>query len=79
MTYVLLRAWEREDLTLDDVVVVGVYDSFDDLEAKVNHITRVNPQYPMVQLSGTAWRIGPDEDEGFFGYKPMNLRAVVVK
>ncbi len=50
----------------------------DALERCLCSIERQNPQYPLRQLGAESWRIGPegdDEDEGFFGNKPVYLRA----
>lgn len=59
-----------------DVTVHAVYSTHDALIARVERIGKANPQYPLERLGADAWRIGPDEDEGFFGNKPVRLRAI---
>lgn len=59
--------------------VMGVYSKREDLEARIQRITQANKKYPMRQLSTNVWRVGPDEDEGFFGNHPVYLFAVESK
>lgn len=59
--------------------VMGVYGTVELLRKKIENIEKANPQYPMVQVGETSWRIGPDEDEGFFGNRPIYLRAQLAK
>lgn len=61
----------------DGVTTVhAVYEEREDLEARVSRIAKANSQYEMQTLAPNLWRIGPEEDEGFFGNKPIVLRAV---
>lgn len=63
----------------DDTAVHGVYALRADLDARVERIGKRNPRYPLERLGSYMWRIGPTEDEGFFGNKPVYLRAVETK
>lgn len=62
----------------DWTTAMAVYADRDDLMARVERIAKANPQYPMERLGADSWRIGPDEDEGFFSNEPVYLRAVYV-
>lgn len=55
--------------------ILGIYAARDDLVARVGKIAKANGQYPMRQLGDGFWRIGPEEDEGFFGHRPVLLYA----
>ena len=57
--------------------VVAVYADKEQLLARIERMARANPQYPMRSIGKyeNCWTIGPDEDEGFFGNKPVTLRA----
>lgn len=70
---VLLRYAERRDSSPEDVVVMGVYPVLSDIEARISRIAKTNPQYPMIRISASHWRLGPDEDEGFFGNKVIHF------
>lgn len=61
----------------DHTKVLGVYAEWEPLLARLERIQKANKQYAMVEESPYRWRIGPDpdEDEGFFGNKPVYLRA----
>jgi len=75
--FVLLRWSEFQgNAEPDDVRVYSVHRSFEEVEAKLDRIRRANPQYELRQLSDHFWRIGPDEDEGFFGNRPVYLKLV---
>lgn len=56
-----------------DVVVVGIYSTMEQVEARIARIAKANPQYEMIPYGNSMWRLGPDEDEdeGFFGNKPI--------
>lgn len=56
--------------------VMGVYASRDDLLARVERIAKANKQYPMRTVGDNGWIVGPEDDEGFFGPTPVELRAV---
>jgi hypothetical protein len=60
----------------DDRVVHAVYSDRAALEARVERIGKANTKYPLEQLSADVWRIGPAEEQGFFGDKPVYLWAV---
>lgn len=60
---------------LDVVKILGVYKEWDDLLGRLGRIRQANKQYPMAELSPYHWRLGPEEDEGFFGHAPVYLRA----
>lgn len=66
-TYVMIRLREREDFESDDMSVIGVYDSMEKVETRLKSIQRANPKYGLMKVGSTMWRIGPEEDEGFFG------------
>lgn len=59
----------------DDATVHSVHADRASLNARIDRIARTNQQYKMRQLSENFWRIGPDDDEGFFGNRPVYLRA----
>jgi hypothetical protein len=63
-----------------DVRVTAVYPSYEALSARVDRIAKANRQYPMRphryrDQPPMAWTVGPEEDEGLFGNKPVYLRA----
>ena len=60
----------------DEVAVPHcICESWDGVERVIANIERHNSQYPMRRVGELAWRIGPEEDEGFFGHKPMLFQA----
>jgi hypothetical protein len=63
---------------LDEVKVMAVYETVQDLLDRVERIRKANSQYPLTG-SYPSWRIGPEEDEGFFGNQPIHLKAQEVK
>jgi len=69
--WVLLR--ERSDHTTAHAVCADRAS----LERKLDSI-RCNNPYPLRQVGDNSWTIGPTEDEGFFGNKPLHLSAVEV-
>lgn len=69
--WVLLREADNGDTS-----VHAVYRTRADLDARMERLGERNPQYPLERMSADAWRIGPEEDEGFFGNKPLWFRAV---
>lgn len=71
--WVLIKATDHDHGT--DFKVIGVYEDRADLDARVSRIASVNSQYPMQQLGANTWQIGPLEDEGFFGARPVRLVA----
>lgn len=75
---VLLRWRDTPEATPGDTVVHAVLPDRDALERRLGRVQRANPQYQLEQLSENFWRIGPDEDPGFFGDKPMFFRVVEV-
>lgn len=77
LPYVLMRWMDRyrEPAHPDEVVVVGIYPDMAAVEERVGRLARANPQYPLVKLGETMWRIGPDEDEGFFGNRAVWIAA----
>jgi hypothetical protein len=56
--------------------VLGVYPTPEQLDARVGRIARANSQYRLRRLGDDAWIIGPEDDEGFFGNRPLRLYAV---
>lgn len=56
-----------------DVSVIGAYLDIKAVEERIQRIAKANPQYQMEKLSEVHWRIGPDEDEGFFGHRPVHI------
>ena len=56
----------------------AVYTAREALDARVRRIGARNPQYPLRSVGKNHWTIGPTEDEGFFGDKPVHLDAVEV-
>lgn len=76
MVYVLLRQFEPRDTDHEppEVRVLGVYTTPELVTAKVDRIHKANAQYPLQTLvPGERWRIGPTEDEGFFGNRPVEM------
>lgn len=75
------KAWvltrQRDDS--DDFIVMGVYMTEESLADRIVRVAGSNKQYKMAQLydgpERKVWRIGPEEDEGFFGNKPMTIIA----
>lgn len=63
----------------DSTKILGVYREWDDLIARLENIRKINNKYPMSELSPYSWRLGPEEDEGFFGHQPLYLRAEIAK
>lgn len=56
--------------------VMGVYDTIDQVRARVAKIAKANARYPMREVfADRMWRVGPTEDEGFFGMQPVYLRC----
>lgn len=76
--WVLLKERVRSRPTTDTgaTSVIGVYASRDDLLARVQRIAKANSQYPMRTVGDNGWVVGPEDDEGFFGHSPVELRAV---
>lgn len=72
--WVLCRARDGDDA----VKVVGVFADLAGVEARIAQIAARNPQHPMRRSDPSVprWRIGPDDDQGFFGHRPMRLWAV---
>lgn len=58
---------------------MAVYRCLADLLDRVERIGRANKQYPLRALGDRLWVVGPEGDEGFFGNKPVYLRAVETK
>lgn len=73
--WVLLKWSERPEFSPGDVVVHSVHDSYAALEAKLERIASKNAMYPLTKIGQSLWRIGPEEDQGFFGHRPVYLRA----
>lgn len=71
------KVWVLLKETDSHTTAHAVYTNHLDLLARVERIGKANP-YPLERLGADVWRIGPDEDEGFFGNKPVYLRAVHV-
>lgn len=65
----------RERIGSDGVSAHCVCSTMDDIEQVIESIAnhRDNRKYPMRQGSARSWTIGPTEDEGFFGHKPMRF------
>lgn len=77
--WVLLQRFDRSrnpDEAAEPGKVLGVYDDRAELDQRVERIAAANRQYPLRQRGPDAWVIGPDEDEGFFGNRPVLLFAV---
>lgn len=72
--WVLLRERGGQERTAH-----AVYDLRDDLLARLRRIAARNSQYPLRSLGENVWEIGPEEDEGFFGNKPVTFYAVRVE
>lgn len=77
-TWVLLKNTARRpgEESVEPSQVLGVYDDYTALEARVKRIAKANSKYPMRNVGERAWVIGPDYDEGFFGHRPVHLWAV---
>lgn len=60
-------------------VPIGVYSTSRGVEKRLQSIEKANPQYELVETSKHSWRIGPEEDEGFFGHKQVSLRVQQVR
>jgi hypothetical protein len=59
--------------------VMGVYESHDDLLARIERVRKANSQYPLTEIRPNWWTVGPEDDEGFFGNRPVYLKAVEAK
>lgn len=73
MVHVLLK--ERAG----SVSVLGVYDAYEGVRGRLLNIEKANPQYPLRPCGDRTWTMGPEEDEGFFGDKPVTLWVVEAK
>lgn len=74
--WVLLKWYEGRNMSPDDVTVHSIHESEQSVLDRIEVIRKANKQYPLRQIGrGLAWRVGPDEDEGFFGNSPVMLRA----
>lgn len=51
--------------------VHAIYETRDACFARAERILARNSQYPSRRINETTWRLGPEEDEGFFGAKPL--------
>jgi hypothetical protein len=71
--FILMRWRDRPDASPEDIVVVGIYSNMEAVEERLKRVAKANAQYPMRRLTPTLWEIGPEEDEGFFGNKPMRF------
>jgi hypothetical protein len=71
LTKTTLGRGDEEDVTN----VLGVYCTRDDVEARVDRIRQANSQYPMRKAGDNVWFLGPEDDEGFFGHRPITLRV----
>lgn len=77
--WVLLMRHDRvknPDYVAEPGKVLGVYSDRGALEERVKRIAAANSQYPMCERGPHAWFLGPEEDEGFFGDRPVLLFAV---
>lgn len=70
------QVWVLQKEQGEWVTPIGVYENFDDLLARLGRIEKANP-YNLKQLSKYVWEIGPEEDQGFFGHKPVTLMAIL--
>jgi hypothetical protein len=73
----------RQRVDSDTISLMGVYGSETSLNARLEKVWAANPQYePEVYDYEPdryrVWKIGPDEDEGFFGHRPMLITASLV-
>lgn len=59
--------------------VHAAYETREALDARMVKIGERNPQYPLQHPSPDYWFIGPKEDEGFFGNRPVRFRAQEVE
>lgn len=66
--------WRQTD-GHEEITILGVYTSVEDVETRVARIAKANKQYPLVRRGSLIWSIGPNEDEGFFGNKPITIFA----
>jgi hypothetical protein len=79
---VLLRWRERRDPSPEDVTVDSLHPDRGSVRERLYGIQRANDPYsfrPRLEDwddNTTTWVIGPEEDEGFFGSKPMVFRLV---
>jgi hypothetical protein len=74
-----VKVWVLLKETAGETTAHAVYTNHLDLLARVERIGEANAsKYPLERLGADRWRIGPDEDEGFFGNKPVYLQAVYV-
>lgn len=75
--HVLLKITTTSDGT-ETTSVHAIYENRADLDARVAHIAQKNEPFRLRPTSPDSWRIGPDgdDDQGFFGHRPVDLRAV---
>jgi len=71
--FVLMRWRNRHDASPEDIAIVGIYPNMEAVEERLKRVAKANTQYPMRRLTSTLWEIGPEEDEGLFGNKPMRF------
>ena len=74
--FVLLKWTEHRNPQPDDVSVHAVYHTKEEMDARLERIAEANKQYPMEQIGANLYRMGPTEDEGFFGNSPVWLKVV---
>jgi hypothetical protein len=76
--WVLLRKFDsRHGEDNDDPgKVLGVYATREQVDARVARIGEANPQHPLRRVNDHTWAIGPEDDEGFFGGRPVRLYAI---
>ena len=73
----MAEVWALLKVTDGFTKVHAVYEERGDLLARIERIGKANKQYRLREIRENWWRVGPedDEDEGFFGNKPVDLRA----
>lgn len=59
-----------------DVRVHAAYDTRLAAERRIRIIAKKNRPYLLRKLGDNSWVIGPEEDEGIFGDKPVYLRII---
>jgi hypothetical protein len=76
--FALLTWTDHRDASPDDVKIHAVYTTMEDVIARMSRIEQKNAAagYPLRKLGSTLWRIGPDDDEGFFGNVTRYFRVV---
>lgn len=71
-TIYLVTSHRRGNATM----IRSAYKTFKGARDRIDRIAKANAQYALRPVGPNIWKIGPDEDEGFFGNKPVIVAIV---